>query len=84
MEHHLKIQPVHFEAVCSGLKLAELRKNDRDFKAGDILQLHEWNGKYTCRYVSRIAIHVADVSDYLPGYVLISMCGNFKQEPTKP
>ena len=80
MEHHLKIQPVHFEAVSSGLKLAELRKNDRNFKAGDILHLHEWNGKYTDRHVSRIAMHVADVSDYLPGYVLISMCGNFKGE----
>lgn len=78
MEHHLKILPSHFEAVSQGLKLAELRKNDRGFEAGDILRLHEWNGKYTDRHVSRLVIHVADVSEYLPDYVLLSMCGNYK------
>ena len=80
MEHHLKILPSHFDAVSKGLKLAELRKNDRRFEAGDILQLCEWNGVYTGRHVSRIVTHVADVSEYLPDYVLLSMCGNFKGE----
>ena len=79
MNHHLKILPEHYEAVVQGLKLAELRKNDRDYMAGDVLHLHEWKQKYTGRYASRIVVHVADVGEYLPGYVLLSMCGNYKR-----
>ena len=80
MEHHLKILPEHFAPVRDGLRLAELRCNDRDYKVGDILQLHEWetHGGYTGNYISRLVIHVADVGSYLPDYVLLSMCGNFK------
>lgn len=80
MEHHLKILPKHFAPVRDGLKTAELRKNDREFDVGDILFLHEWapDLNYSGHFVSRIVMHVADVSDYLPGYVLLSMCGNFK------
>lgn len=74
MLHELKILPEHFELVLAGLKLAELRLNDRDFKEDDTLCLREYeNGEYTGRIVYRRVIHVADVSAYLPGYVLLSM-----------
>lgn len=78
MEHHLKILPQHYEAVSQGLKLAELRKDDRHYEVGDILRLHEWDCAYTGRHLSRIVIHIADVGDYLPGYVMLSMSGNYK------
>ena len=42
----LKILPEYFEAVKSGKKTFELRKNDRDFCVGDILILR--GGKKPC------------------------------------
>ncbi len=43
----LKILPEYFEAVKSGKKTFELRKNDRDFCVGDILILREFDGSKT-------------------------------------
>lgn len=71
--HELKILTEHFIPVLDGLKRAELRKNDRNFAAGDKLVLMEWDGDYTGDGCERIITHVADVGDYLPGYVLLSM-----------
>jgi len=41
MTHELKTDPEVFWPVSQGLKTFEIRKNDRDFKAGDILILKE-------------------------------------------
>jgi len=71
--HELKILPEHFLPVLDGLKLAELRKADRDYQVGDKLILMEWNGEYTGDACTRLITHVADVSAYLPGYALLSM-----------
>lgn len=71
--HELKILTEHFIPVLDGLKRAELRKNDRNFAAGDKLVLMEWDGDYTGDRCERIITHVADVGAYLPGYVLLSM-----------
>ncbi|KHS87093.1 DUF3850 domain-containing protein [Pectobacterium brasiliense] len=80
-EHQLKIHPQHFHPVLTNAKRAELRKNDRDYKEGDVLLLKEFNpisGSFTGNQVNRLVTHVADVSDYLPGYVLISL-GRYKK-----
>lgn len=45
--HRLKIGQLFFNAVANGEKKAEVRKNDRDFKCGDFLVLHEWEGEYS-------------------------------------
>lgn len=50
--HELKIWCEFFEAVIKGFKTFEIRKNDRNFKVGDILLLMEYdhkNDKYTGR-----------------------------------
>lgn len=74
MIHELKILPEHYQPVLEGLKRAELRNNDRDYKVGDHLILKEWhNGDYTGRQTGREVIHVADVSAYLHGFVLLSV-----------
>jgi len=39
MIHELKILPEFFHDVFTGLKTFEVRKNDRNFKVGDILKL---------------------------------------------
>lgn len=37
--HQLKIAPKYFNAVVAGQKTAELRKDDRGYKVGDVLSL---------------------------------------------
>lgn len=73
--HELKIYPEFFHPVCTGNKHAELRKNDRDYQVGDTLHLYEYShttGR-TSEYVNVIVTHIADVSDWLPDYVLLSI-----------
>jgi len=43
MTHQLKSWPNEFEAVLDGSKTHEFRRNDRNFKTGDLLDLHEWD-----------------------------------------
>ncbi|EOV9647419.1 DUF3850 domain-containing protein [Cronobacter malonaticus] len=74
--HNLKIWPEHYSAVCAGVKRAELRKNDRDYRVGDTLDLCEWDkddGSFTGEFISVTVTHVADVSEWMPGYVLLSI-----------
>lgn len=50
MIHELKTLPKYFEAVISGEKMFEVRKDDRPFKKGDLLALNEYYNKmYTGR-----------------------------------
>lgn len=44
MIHVLKTESEYYHAVKSGVKKFELRENDRDFKVGDFLHLHEYVG----------------------------------------
>jgi hypothetical protein len=41
--HHLKSWPRFFRAIVAGERTHELRRNDRDFRVGDSLLLHEWD-----------------------------------------
>lgn len=61
--HELKTWPEYFEAVDSGRKTFELRKNDRDFKVGDTLRLREYEpgpDRYTGRECTRVVTYVTD------------------------
>ncbi len=40
--HELKILPEYFAAIVSGEKRFEIRKNDRNYKVGDILRLMKY------------------------------------------
>lgn len=42
-KHFLKSWPQFFKPICEGTRTHELRRNDRDFKEGDLLVLHEFN-----------------------------------------
>lgn len=56
--HELKTWPTYFQAIYEGNKTFEVRKMDRDFKAGDIVWLREYDPaceedatEYTGRYL---------------------------------
>jgi len=74
--HNLKIWPEYFAAVRDGIKRAELRWNDRDYQAGDTLDLCEWDPNeeaFTGEYISVTVTHVAELGQWMPGYVLLSI-----------
>lgn len=43
--HNVKIECIYFERVINGTKLFEIRFDDRDYKEGDFIVLHEINGR---------------------------------------
>ncbi|SAQ27533.1 Domain of Uncharacterised Function with PDB structure [Klebsiella oxytoca] len=74
--HELKIFPEFFSAVCTGVKRAELRKNDRDYRVGDTLHLLETprgSCHSTGEFINAAITHIADVGEWMPGYVLLSI-----------
>lgn len=74
--HYLKIYPEFFSAVCTGVKRAELRKNDLDYRVGDTLHLMETprgSCHQTGEFINVKITHIADVGEWIPGYVLLSI-----------
>ncbi len=79
--HELKAHPQYFKKLISGEKTFEIRKNDRNFQVGDILELQEWNpdnleytGKSTKRIVTYIIWGDATESIFpLPGYCIMGV-----------
>lgn len=66
--HNLKIKSEHLEAIMSGVKTFEIRKNDRNFKVGDRVTLIEEEGE---RYLT---IRINYITSYAQqdGYVVFS------------
>ena len=76
VKHELKTLREYFIAVGSGDKTFEVRKNDRDYKIGDILILQEYNNMaYTGTTIDCVITYIlTDHSGYvLPGYVIMSI-----------
>lgn len=86
MIHELKTLPGYFEDVLAGRKSFEVRKNDRDFREGDLLALNEYGeGGYTGRCcLVRIDYILNDPNYCLKGFVvlgikpcIVGICGGF-------
>lgn len=81
--HSLKTWPEYFEAILSGAKTFEFRKNDRNFQVGDTLRLREYSpgpDEYTGREVDRLVTYMLSGDDFTPctiglraGYVVMSL-----------
>jgi len=73
--HDLKIIPKYFRDVEKGIKTFEVRKNDRNFQVGDILNLHEWfGGEYSGRYIKAEVIYILDDPEYIKeDYVILGI-----------
>ncbi len=73
--HYLKTWPEFFQAVWSGDKTCEVRKNDRSFVVGDVLMLQEWcpvREAYLGRVVSVRVSHVLREPWAPAGHVVMS------------
>jgi thymidylate kinase len=82
--HQMKSWPELFESIISGAKRHELRRNDRDFRVGDFIQLQEYDpakSAYTGRstrlqitYITSPETPCALSGDALSGdYVILSV-----------
>lgn len=72
--HELKTWPVYFQALIDGIKTAEIRRDDRGFRPGDILWLREWSPGYTGREASASVTHITrDIEGLADGFVMLSL-----------
>ena len=89
MIHSLKTEPKYFEAVLSGKKTFELRKNDRDFRVGDYLALNEWDGHYPGASLMAKVTWMMNPNDIMTcqgNYAILSIefVGRFNSERGEP
>ena len=81
MVHELKTWGAYFNAIASGEKTFELRKNDRDFLVGHELLLREYNQEsqtYTGRTLRRKISYLLSGADaekfgLKPGYCILGL-----------
>ncbi len=76
-EHHLKIWNNQYWDIVNGIKTAEVRYNDRDYRQGDTIVFKLWDPIGNCYLGLTIARQIADVQDLtpfgIPGFVLMEI-----------
>ena len=76
-EHKIKIDTKYFGDVAKRRKTFEVRKNDRAYKAGDLLVINEYDREieeYTGRYIDASITYILDDQEYLRyGYVILAL-----------
>ena len=77
MVHMLKTISPYYEAVASGEKTFEIRKNDRGFRVGDALILRHWDDvrqMYTGYEINVTVIYILQDERFLPqGYCCMAI-----------
>jgi Domain of unknown function (DUF3850) len=82
MKHYLKTWKMYFDQIVNGTKNFEIRKNDRNFKTGDVLVLQEWDKSlkgYTGKEVEKEIVYILENSELFglqKGFVIMG----FKNE----
>lgn len=73
----LKILPEYYKQVRIHRKTFEIRKDDRDFEVGDILELREWDGQNYTGHMTRreITYILRDAKEYGldDGYCILAL-----------
>lgn len=91
MHHDLKCHPAPFKALRQRIKPFEVRRNDRNFLAGDLLTIREYlpnRGAYTGDAETFIVSYVFDSEDPLgkellkPGYCVLGLIPAQMHAPT--
>lgn len=73
IKHHLKILPEYFGGVLCGTKTFEVRIDDRPYRRGDTIVLHEWSDdKYSGRMLECVITDVYRGQYAKEGYCIIS------------
>ena len=72
--HQKRLGETFFEDACSNIKSFELRKNDRNYKKGDILELMEFvDGRNTGRTVRKLVTYILeDYAGLEDGYCIMA------------
>lgn len=78
---HLKTWPEFYRLIISGEKNFVVRKNDRDFRKGDILILEEWDpaiGQHTGFSIEREIIYILSGGQFgiAEGFCVMSLGEN--------
>lgn len=85
--HDLKCFPKFFGALWAGVKTFEVRRNDRDYKVGDELQLREWSlvDGYSGREIRFRVDYMLDDPAFgvAPGFVILGL-GTGEDPRAKP
>jgi len=77
--HELKCHPHFFAAISEGKKTFEIRRNDRDYRVGDRLDLREYDptfGNTGKRLPLFEVVYVMTAEDFpaiLPGFVIMGL-----------
>ena len=76
VDHVLKTHPEAFQAILTGHKTAEFRRNDRGFKVGQVVRLAEYAPPpfFSVREIDIRITHIADNPEYgIPeGFAMLS------------
>ena len=72
--HQIRLAKTYFDDVANGIKTFELRKNDRGYKVGDILEMMEFaDGKNTGRTVKVLVTYMLeDYTGIEDGYCIMA------------
>lgn len=72
--HQIRLAKPYFDDVVNGIKTFELRKNDRGYKKGDILEMMEFaDGKNTGRMVKVLVTYILeDYTGIEDGYCIMA------------
>lgn len=71
--HFIRLAATYYDDVASGKKPFELRKNDRDYKTGDILEMNEFkDGRNTGRVIRcRVTYVLEGYTGLVDGYCIL-------------
>ncbi len=82
MIHRLKISPKYLNDILDGSKKFELRKDDRNFKVGDVLKLKEWKDDHFTRNYVKVKVYykLSDCPQFglMDGYCILGIGNVFE------